>query len=60
MKRNEIIFQQHELDEEALYHTIKWRVALWSRAWEYPHTLLTGNAGAELLRYPKAVLGGEE
>ena len=34
MHRNEIIFKQHTMDMQAIYHTIKWRVATWSRAWE--------------------------
>jgi len=34
MQRNEVIFKQQQLDWQALYHTIKWRVAMWTRAWE--------------------------
>jgi len=32
MHRNAIIFKQHTMDMQAIYHTIKWRVAIWSRA----------------------------
>ena len=36
MQRNGIIFQQQPLDKQALCHTIKWRVELWSLAWVDP------------------------
>ena len=45
------------LDEEALYPTIKWRVALWSRARDNPIPyVLSGNAGAEFSIHSEAVL----
>jgi len=34
MHRNEIVFNQQQLDERALGQLIKWRVAFWSRAWD--------------------------
>ena len=33
-KRNKMIFEQQELDPLTLCHTIKWRIALWSKAWK--------------------------
>ena len=34
MKRNGVVFEQQDLDAETLYHTIKWRIGLWSKAWK--------------------------
>ena len=31
-KRNMMIFQNQEFDQATLYHTIKWRIAIWSKA----------------------------
>jgi len=36
MVRNGVIFQQQELDATELCHTIRWRVALWAKAWKEP------------------------
>jgi len=33
-KRNMMIFQNQEFDQDTLYHTIKWRIAIWSKAWK--------------------------
>jgi len=32
-QRNMMIFQNQDFDQATLYHTIKWRIALWSKAW---------------------------
>jgi len=34
MQRNKIIFELYDLDPSTLCHTIKWRIALWSKAWK--------------------------
>ena len=34
MKRNGVVFEQQDLDAETLYHAIKWRISLWSKAWK--------------------------
>jgi len=34
MQRNGIIFKQQQLDLQAMYHIVKWRVAFWARAWK--------------------------
>uniref|UniRef100_A0A7C8ZEC0 Reverse transcriptase zinc-binding domain-containing protein n=1 Tax=Opuntia streptacantha TaxID=393608 RepID=A0A7C8ZEC0_OPUST len=36
MVRNEIIFQQKELSLVEVCHSIKWKVALWTKAWKQP------------------------
>uniref|UniRef100_A0A7C9DIP6 Reverse transcriptase zinc-binding domain-containing protein n=1 Tax=Opuntia streptacantha TaxID=393608 RepID=A0A7C9DIP6_OPUST len=47
MHRNGIVFKQRELDVQGLCHVIKWRVALWSKAWKdkvpYPAEVLARN-----------------
>jgi len=34
LKRNMVVFEQHELDIHALQLTIRWRIAIWSKAWK--------------------------
>jgi len=46
-KRNKIVFEQQELDIQALQLIIRWRIALWSKAWKdyipYSAEQLAGN-----------------
>jgi len=32
MKRNAVVFEQQDLNVDALCHAIKWRIALWPKA----------------------------
>ena len=34
LKRNKMIFEQQEMDVQALLHTIRWRIVWWSKAWK--------------------------
>jgi len=49
-KRNKVVFEQQELDLHALQLTIKWRIAMWSKAWKevipYNAEQLAGNFSA--------------
>ena len=34
LKRNKMVFEQHEMDIQAMLHIIRWRIAWWSKAWK--------------------------
>jgi len=34
MGRNEIVFQQKTVEAEVLGYMIRWRIAMWSKAWK--------------------------
>jgi len=36
MRRNEIVFQQKSVEAEVLRYMIRWRIAMWSKAWKEP------------------------
>ena len=35
-RRNEIVFQQQSVEEDVLRYMIRWRIAMWSKAWKEP------------------------
>jgi len=49
-KRNMVVFEQQELDLHTMQLTIKWRIAMWSKAWKeaipYNAEQLAGNFSA--------------
>ena len=55
-KRNKIVFEQQELDIQALQLIIRWRIALWSKAWKdyipYFGEQLAGNFSSIPMLFP--------
>ena len=49
LKRNKMIFEQQEMDVQALLYNIRWRIVWWSKAWkektQYNAEQLAANLG---------------
>jgi len=53
MGRNEVVFQQKEVDASVLHYVIKWRVAMWSKAWKEPIPYSVGELARNFTSIPE-------